>query len=271
MTKPVFFALLGLLLTSFRGSSQPQIVIIDKVEYKDGSTVITAENRGFAPFTVFLKADLQHMTSSIGLPAKIVVFPSLKKLVLAQFIPEGTQPHSYTYNYQLQLGICNGSKPDTTYQYSLPFARNTASTVLYAARSDSAHGRQLPIRFTLPEDTPVCAAREGIVASIKQDSNKSGGRARKLDANFIVIFHDDGTYAWYWHLRQNGSAVQMGQRVTQGEVIGFAGHTGWARQPCLGFAVSHAKDPDPIDVPVLFKMDDNTVGYLKTGQVIDWQ
>lgn len=260
--------LAGLLACQMTASAQLWVVDVNHSDYKDGSTVVTAVNNGFVPCTVFLTAKLQNMSSSVELPAKIVVFPSKKTMVIAQFSPIGDVPHKYRYETHLQLGICNGRKPDTTYAYQLPFASGVNSTVLYAARRDSVRSQYLPIRFALPLGTPIRAAREGIVASIEQGFDKSVGRFHREDFNFIVILHDDGTYARYWHLQHNSATVRMGQRVASGDVIALAGQTGWAKEPCLGFAVSYPADPEPIDVPVLFQQNGQSPAYVKTSQHI---
>ncbi|UOQ71010.1 M23 family metallopeptidase [Hymenobacter cellulosilyticus] len=211
------------------------------------------------------------MTSDIVLPAKIVVFPSQKPRVIAHFTPqEQYLTRTYKYWYDAQLGICNGKKPDTTFVYRLPFQTGTTSIVLQAAAADSTQGKPWSrgVIFGLPENTPVCAARAGIVTDIRQGSNKSGGRGRLPDTNMIVVFHDDGTYAVYTHFRQNGAAVYEGQRVNQGDVLGFSGKTGWVRQPCLGFNVQYSAQPHPRLVPTLFQTDNTQVHYLKTGQTV---
>ncbi|WP_167856741.1 M23 family metallopeptidase [Hymenobacter aquaticus] len=263
-----------LLLSGFAGFAQqepgPQIAV-EEVKYKDGSTVLTATNREFAPCTIFLEAELLHMTSDVALPAKIVVFPSSKPRVIAHFTPkEQYLTHTYKYWYGAQLGICNGKKPDTSFVYRLPFQTGTTSTVLQATAVDSTQGKlwSTHVIFGLPENTPVCAARTGIVTYVRQDSDKSGGRGRRYDANMIVVFHDDGTYAVYTHFRQHGAAVQKGQRVNQGDVLGFSGNTGWVRQPCLGFSVQYSAEPDPRMVPTLFQTATSPGHYLKTGQTV---
>jgi murein DD-endopeptidase MepM/ murein hydrolase activator NlpD len=259
---------LALLAFSLPGYSQPELIVIKDVQYKDGSTVITAENHGFVPYTVFLSVDLHHMVSDIELPAKIVVFPSSKTRVLTQLTPDKNRPSSYHYTTDVQLGICNGKMPDTTYVYGLPFKPGTYSRVFYSGRGKAPSPNRYTYVFDLPENTPICAAREGIVANIKEDSKKSGGPKFRDDANYIIVMHDDGSYAWYWHLRQNGVAAQLGQLVSKGEVIGYSGRTGYAPAPALGFAVAYPNDPEPLELDVLFDIKAATPRHLWRGQMI---
>ncbi|PJJ60507.1 M23 family metallopeptidase [Hymenobacter chitinivorans] len=271
---PRLLSYIFLLLSGFAGMAQNKpgpLVSVEDVKYKDGSTVLVATNRGFAPCTIFLEAELLHMTSDVALPAKIVVFPSPKPQVIAHFTPqEQYLTRTYTYWYGAQLGICNGKKPDTTFIYRLPLPTGTTSTILQARTVDSTYSKPWShaVIFRLPENTPVCAARAGVVTDVRQDSDKSGGRGRRYDANMIVVFHDDGTYAVYTHFRQNGAAVQAGQRVNEGDVLGFSGNTGWVKEPCLGFNVQYSAEPDPRMVPTLFQTTTSPGLYLKTGQTV---
>lgn len=44
--------------------------------------------------------------------------------------------------------------------------------------------------------------------------------------NTVRIEHQDGTFAWYFHIRQNGVIVTQGQQVQRGQPIAFADNTG---------------------------------------------
>ncbi len=80
----------------------------------------------------------------------------------------------------------------------------------------------LGIDYAAPTGTPVYAAGDGRV--VESDSNDSMG-------NYVVIQHD-GTYSTkYLHLKKR--SVKVGDRVTQHQVIGAVGSTGWATGPHL--------------------------------------
>lgn len=82
----------------------------------------------------------------------------------------------------------------------------------------------LGIDYAAPTGTPVYAAGDGRV--VESDRNDSMG-------NYVVIQHD-GTYSTkYLHLKKR--SVKVGDRVTQHQVIGAVGSTGWATGPHLHY------------------------------------
>ena len=55
------------------------------------------------------------------------------------------------------------------------------------------------------------------------------------NVNMVQIRHDDGTSAWYAHLRANSVAVAPGERVEEGTFLGMVGSSGWSPVPHLHF------------------------------------
>lgn len=84
---------------------------------------------------------------------------------------------------------------------------------------------------------PVLAAAGGIIQKIGY---------HKIAGNYIRILHPNGVITFYGHLSK--IIVSPGQRVSQGEIIGYIGHSGYTipRGPkgChLHFEVRGAKNP----------------------------
>lgn len=80
--------------------------------------------------------------------------------------------------------------------------------------------------------------REGVVVLVKQDSNKGeGNKSFAQDGNFILIYHEDGTFVTYFHLRKDGSTVVEGETVQQGQLIGYSGNTSWSSAPHLHISI----------------------------------
>lgn len=88
-----------------------------------------------------------------------------------------------------------------------------------------------------PAGTPIFASRAGYV----QDA----GWSRVGYGLHVVIDHGDAFATWYGHMSK--MAVNPGQYVQQGELIGYVGSTGWSTGPHLHFELRHANhSTDPL-------------------------
>jgi len=126
---------------------------------------------------------------------------------------------------------------DTAHVYRLPFNGSfTPSSSFKNWNPDTplTESYDLSIDWSMPEGTPILAARSGQILAVKEDSDDNGPVAA---ANFVEIQHQDGTIARYSHLRFNGVTVTEGQVVQEGELIGFSGNTGFSSHPHLQFYV----------------------------------
>jgi murein DD-endopeptidase MepM/ murein hydrolase activator NlpD len=85
------------------------------------------------------------------------------------------------------------------------------------------------IDIAVPEGTPIRAAAAGTVA-LQQSEAESGGYG-----NYTCIDHGGGLSTCYAH--QSSFAVSLGDSVSQGEVIGYTGCTGYCLGPHLHFEV----------------------------------
>jgi peptidoglycan DL-endopeptidase CwlO len=85
------------------------------------------------------------------------------------------------------------------------------------------------IDIAVSEGTPIRAAATGTVA-LQQSEAESGGYG-----NFTCIDHGGGLSTCYAH--QSSFAASLGDSVSQGEVIGYTGCTGYCLGPHLHFEV----------------------------------
>jgi murein DD-endopeptidase MepM/ murein hydrolase activator NlpD len=122
------------------------------------------------------------------------------------------------------------------YVYELPFKERAQHKVVQGYGGMFSHKNKAALDFSMPEGTPVCAAREGVIYSYKDDSNEGGPFTNERKANYVIIKHSDGSFGCYWHLKQNGVVVKKGF-VSKGQLIGYSGKTGFALRPHLHFAV----------------------------------
>lgn len=106
-----------------------------------------------------------------------------------------------------------------------------------------SHYRVYALDFVLPVGTPVVAARSGVVVDVQTDCPDCtcpwGPDPACPDCcgNHIVIEHDDGSRASYWHLMPGGACLSKGRRVQRGDVVGRSGNTGISMLPHLEFKV----------------------------------
>ncbi|MGF1564811.1 MAG: peptidoglycan DD-metalloendopeptidase family protein [Flavobacteriales bacterium] len=104
--------------------------------------------------------------------------------------------------------------------------------------------------YAAPHGTPIVAVGDGTVSA---SSYTSG------NGNYVKIRHN-GTYeTQYLHMSKR--AVKQGQRVQQGEVIGYVGSTGLATGPhvCFRFwkngqQVDHLKEEFPAAEPIALEL-----------------
>ena len=121
--------------------------------------------------------------------------------------------------------------------YELPYKEGLKYKVVQGYGGRFSHKNKAALDFAMPIGTPVYAAREGIVFSFKDNSDKGGPFSKYgKKANYIIIQHDDGSFGCYWHLKKNGVVVKTGS-VSKGQLIGYSGNTGFVLRPHLHFAV----------------------------------
>jgi murein DD-endopeptidase MepM/ murein hydrolase activator NlpD len=153
---------------------------------------------------------------------------------------------------KLQKGII---KEDTSYVYSLPYEVDKKHLLVQGYFTRLTHKERVALDFKMKRGANICAARGGVVVRIKEDGNKGGlNKKFRKYTNQVVIRHDDGSFAGYWHLKQNGALVNVGDTIKQGQVIALCGKTGYTAFPHLHFIVwKFSPNNEWIQVPTRFK------------------
>ncbi len=129
-------------------------------------------------------------------------------------------------------------KPDNSYVYYLPFEKGSKFLLIQAYNSKMSHQNEISLDFKMKKGSKVCAARGGVVTAVKEDSDEGGLKDEYLSkGNHIIILHNDGSEAMYWHLQKNAVLVNTGDTVLQGSLIGYSGNTGYTAFPHLHFQV----------------------------------
>lgn len=104
-----------------------------------------------------------------------------------------------------------------------------------AVLTQGLHGHDA-VDLAVPKGTPIHAAASGIVTASKSNGLYNGGYG-----NFVMILHGNDSQTLYAHMSK--TTVSNGERVTQGEVIGYVGMTGLTTGPHVHFEVRGAQNP----------------------------
>ena len=95
----------------------------------------------------------------------------------------------------------------------------------------------LAVDFSAPSGTPVYAASDGTI--ITRTFQTGAG-------NYVAIRHNSVYTTVYMHFSRFGE-YNVGDRVNQGDVIGYVGSTGWSTGPHLHYEVhENGKKIDPL-------------------------
>jgi len=93
------------------------------------------------------------------------------------------------------------------------------------------------VDMAAPMGTPIKAAGDGIVEFVGTQNGYG---------NFVVLKHWSNYSTAYGHMSRFAGGLRRGQKVAQGDVIGYVGTTGWATGPHLHYEFrigGHATDP----------------------------
>lgn len=93
------------------------------------------------------------------------------------------------------------------------------------------------IKIAVPEDTPVLATADGVVAYVGDGIAALGG--------LVIVKHGDGWTSVYGHA--NKLLVRRGQSVKRGQTVALSGDSGYAERPEVHFELRRGRTPvDPI-------------------------
>lgn len=156
---------------------------------------------------------------------------------------------------------------DSSHIYLLPFKPGKKVFLIQAYESKFSHKGERALDFKLKEGTTIYAARDGVVQSAREDSDKGGLKPEHLsDGNYISIRHADGSVANYWHLQKDGVLVNVGDTVLAGMAIGKSGNTGYSAFPHLHFEVQgYDHTGSYVQLPARFYTKKG-VKYLRPGK-----
>lgn len=202
----------------------------------------------------------ENVIASPELPRRFVVEPGESATL---FKIRGVE-HAQSWRFALQYRHVIG-RPLADYVgdtlYLPPIAANSRFQISQGFDGEFSHNdaqNRYAVDIMMPVDTPIYAARGGVVLDVDNDYFESGTQqAYAGKANSIRILHDDGSMAVYAHLAVESALVYAGLTVEAGQRIGFSGNTGLTTGPHLHFAVQVNRGMELVSVPFRFADQDN--------------
>jgi len=98
------------------------------------------------------------------------------------------------------------------------------------------------VDFAAPTGTPIHAASDGVVDFVGVQNGYG---------NVVILKHAGNISTVYAHMSRFVPGFRQGSKISQGDVIGFVGMTGWATGPHLHYEYRVANQPlDPMTVVV---------------------
>lgn len=144
---------------------------------------------------------------------------------------------------------------------ALKFSRISST---FGMRKHPIHGNwrgHKGVDYAAASGTPIHATADGVVEFI----GKQNGYG-----NTIILKHHDSYTTLYAHQRSFAKGLKKGAKVSQGQLIGYVGSTGWATGPHLHYEFRVNKKPiDPlsVDLPVARTLDKGDRQAFETTMV----
>lgn len=235
---------------------------------KDGQKInLYASSELYCPASIKLDLQTTNMQCEGACPQWLLIPARAQKHPITTLTPiELRKPFKFGFSSRWFYGDVLVANHNSEQPYYLPYEKGKEYKVVQGYNGPSSHNAQNALDFNMPEGTIITAAREGVVVKVVQNFNTACPEERcKEFNNYILIYHNDGTFAEYTHLRLNGSLVQPGNLVKGGQMIGYSGNTGWSRGPHLHFMVYVVKENGIVTIPTRFKHN-NTLLFLQPGE-----
>lgn len=212
-----------------------------KTEIKGDSICLLAKNVYPCPF--YIKQQVLDKRDQIEADSAFLLLASEEKAI-ARFpvsdFPDSLKVLGAYLDFETIMGNPLEHQIDS-HLFSLPYPIKDKHRVIQGYEGRFSHRSdwsRYAIDFAMKIGDSISAARGGVVCWVVEHNNEGGAdRSFLSKANTVIIYHEDGSFAHYAHLCQNGALVEVGDTVQQGQVIALSGNTGFTTRPHLHFVV----------------------------------
>ncbi len=154
-------------------------------------------------------------------------------ILAAEFVNQNKAHRAFLFENELELPAYydeNGNSLEKQFlRAPLKFSR--VSSGFSRRRLHPVLKRHMPhygVDYAAPKGTPVLATANGIV--IKRERARGYG-------NYVGLRHGQTYESYYLHMSRFPSSLRVGDKVKQGDVIGYVGSTGLSTAPHLDYRV----------------------------------
>jgi murein DD-endopeptidase MepM/ murein hydrolase activator NlpD len=230
------------LCASFAWAQEAYPLKVESVKEEGGAT-LWAHNNGPAPISLVLKLTVaENVASDVPLPIVAVVAAHSRERIGRLSVRDRRLGWRYATSWSYRRGAYTAKhSPDAMYR--VPWMDGSTFRIGQApggvmTTHTTAASREA-VDITMPEGTPIVAARGGTVIQVAADFTAGGEDPALRDkGNVVRVLHDDGTIGDYVHFRYQGVTVREDEVVAPGKLLGYAGNTGYSSGPHLHFAVT---------------------------------
>lgn len=258
--------LLLLWLYSFSVFAQEQVILTyepTKTGYK-----IYAQNKEFIPVTMVVHFQMKNLKIKQEKNFYVIPAQSEKKLIAEMSVEDNRFPYQFTYTYLWNYGDFSIDKV-SEHVYDLPYQVQQRFRVMQGYNGTFSHQNEYSLDFDMPVGTGITAVRDGIVVKIEdRNSQRCIQKECAQFNNYVLIFHEDGTFSEFSHLDKEGVLVKPGDKVAKGQLIAKSGNTGWSTAPHLHLVIFKQKLHQRETLPTPFRISDGTVSeILQEGKI----
>ncbi|MFS4416141.1 M23 family metallopeptidase [Maribacter sp. 2307ULW6-5] len=230
---------------------------------------VYAENKEVCP--VMVKVDFStNNLRVVGGNNRLYTVRANRKIRIANLeVEQPNFPYGFSYTFIANYGKSNVRKYDEAYAYGLPYGSSERFKVVQGYNGTFSHQNENALDFAMPIGTPIMAVREGVVVSVveENDINCAVKICEKFN-NYIRIYHEDGTFGEYVHIKKDGSKVKKGDKVQKGALIGYSGNVGYSSGPHLHLVVYKQNIDGRETIKTKFLVDSGErTEFLESGKV----